>query len=71
MPRGANIAQTLCWDCAKACGRCSWSDHWKHRPVKGWTAVEHRLRVNKGNFVTSYLVTACPEFEKDGCRRDA
>ena len=57
---------TLCWDCAKATGGCSWSAHLK--PVKG----------SKGKLVVKSLygqpnyktvrVDECPEFERDAYR---
>lgn len=47
-------ATSLCWDCAKACGGCSWSA--KFIPVKGW-----KTRANgKGEDVV-----ACPKFVGD------
>lgn len=60
------IKHTLCWDCARACGGCSWSNHWEHRPVAGWTAVETRVRMNNNEYEPSYIVIACPEFDRDG-----
>lgn len=59
---------TLCWDCKKSTtGGCSWSRAYNPKPVKGWTARHERLKVNnyKGIFSDSYMVTACPEFERD------
>ena len=55
---------TLCWNCGKACGGCSWSDYWEHSPVPGWKAEETKLKVNQG-YETSYAVIECPEFEPD------
>lgn len=46
--------ETLCTDCGKACGWCSWSK--EGEPVKGWTAEKTR----KG-----YSVKECPEFVSD------
>lgn len=57
---------TLCWDCAKACGGCSWSDHFEHSPVPGWEAEETHLRLDNNGNGTSYIVLSCPEFERDG-----
>ena len=57
--------QTLCWGCAKACGGCSWSNHWDHLPITGWIAVPCKLKVNRGEYVESFHVTECPEFEPD------
>ncbi len=52
---------TLCWDCKKATGGCSWSN--KLRPVKGWTAQEVKPTSSKP--YTTYLVEQCPEFKRD------
>lgn len=53
-----NKQHTLCWDCAKATGYCSWSSILE--PVKGWTAYP-----TKANTYESYRVTECPEFVRD------
>ena len=50
---------TLCWDCANACCGCVWSK--SLIPVPGWTATPTRDK----DGVTSFLVTACPEFQRD------
>ena len=57
--------QTLCWDCAKACGRCPWSDPEYHRTVSGWDVIPTKIRMNKDTFADSYIVISCPEFERD------
>jgi len=62
--------QTLCWDCENACGGCSWSDHWKHTPVEGWTAKRTRLRMDKDDYGDSYIVIECPEFKRDRSDRN-
>jgi len=49
---------TICWDCAKAIGGCSWSNSLK--PVKGWTAVKVKKTETE-----SFRVIKCPEFERD------
>lgn len=54
---------TLCWDCAKAVGYCDWSEEFK--PVKGWTAEKTEIKVQSGANIKSYVVTACPLFERD------
>lgn len=64
-----NKPLTLCWRCAKACGRCSWSDG-SFTPVEGWTAQETRLReqhwsMDADRSIQSFHVTACPLFEDD------
>ena len=65
----------ICFDCAKACGRCSWSEidpktnKVRFEPVPGWTAEKVRLNIgNWGEQPTireTYHITACPEFEKE------
>lgn len=56
---------TLCWSCAKACGKCSWSDR-SFTPVPGWKAKKTRLRVDDPNrYTDSYIVGECPLFEDD------
>lgn len=65
----AEEKKTICWTCANACGGCSWSDHWKHRPVPGWKAEKALLRVNRGEMVESYSVIECPEYRPDGERK--
>lgn len=62
----AGVKHTLCWDCANACGGCSWSNHWDHLPVDGWKAVETRVRMNNDDYEVSYIVLECPRFERDG-----
>lgn len=37
---------------------CAWDRELK--PVEGWTATPTRLRMLTGQFVRSYIVTACP-----------
>ena len=53
--------QTLCWNCANAVGKCSWSQDFV--PVEGWTA-EKTARECNGNIVASYTVLKCPQFIK-------
>ena len=52
------ISQTICWDCKKAIGGCSWSE--TLTPVEGWTAIQN----DKDN-TESYKVIMCPLFERD------
>ena len=61
-PRQAN---TLCWTCQNATGKCSWSA--RLEPVEGWKAKKIKV---KGNFYTqqkvdSYIVKKCPQYIKD------
>lgn len=53
---------TLCWQCRKATGGCTWADELK--PVEDWEA---EATVIKGDGYTenSYHVKSCPEFEPD------
>ena len=57
---------TLCWECAKACGRCAWSREFK--PVPGWVAQPTIINNNalryKGRYTPSFHVIECPEFVK-------
>ena len=55
---------TKCWDCAKAASHgCTWSA--SLQPVEGWTAVPTEKYLVKGQKIKSFLVTDCPEFERD------
>lgn len=62
---GSVHPQTICWNCANACGGCSWSDHWVHEPIEGWTAVRRDITNKFGENVESYIVFDCPEFIRD------
>lgn len=59
---------TLCWDCAKAVKKCSWSRAFK--PVKGWEATPSRLKIGNGKTVDSYIVHKCPEYVSDREERE-
>ena len=59
------MVQTLCWDCAKACGGCSWSDYSTRTPVEGWNATENLITIRVGMLDKSYCVHDCPEFVRD------
>ena len=52
---------TICWDCKKAGGLCSWSSN--HTPVEGWEAKETWIKFPE-KVVPSYCVLRCPEFEE-------
>lgn len=60
---------TICWNCEKACGRCSWSRSFD--PVKGWEARPTKVLVLNTTqdgertkvYVDSFDVYSCPEFE--------
>lgn len=51
--------ETLCFQCARATGGCSWSD--ELRPVRGWFA--RRGTVNGKPY--SYSVFRCPEYRAE------
>lgn len=68
---------TLCWNCANACGNCSWSGYDKaakrvrFQPVEGWVAIPQKILVNRERngkrvrqYETSYIVINCPEFRR-------
>jgi hypothetical protein len=58
---------TICWNCKRATGFCSWSE--KFIPVKGWKAtptiikIANRYGKNK-TYDNSFLVHECPLFER-------
>lgn len=55
---------TLCWDCEKACGRCSWSKSFT--PVEGWVAKPTKVKGDsqcRNQLIDSFDVHECPEFE--------
>ena len=54
--------RTICWDCKKATGACSWSH--ELAPVPGWEAIERPIKI-QDHYETTYLVCKCPEFERD------
>ena len=56
---------TLCWDCAKACGGCSWTEYYSQTPVDGWVADKRILRMDNYKFCYTYVVRQCPEFVRD------
>lgn len=61
---------TLCTDCEKAIGNCSWSGVGPDgktllfQPVPGWKAVKTKIYgiCRGGNCMESYRVISCPEF---------
>ena len=59
--------ETLCFKCANAYKKCSWSAAFI--PVEGWTATPTIKRMGKKEKeVPSYLVTECPLFRADSQR---
>lgn len=62
--------QSICWDCRKACGGCSWVDEFI--PVKGWKACQKPIKAEHNGqdlILGSYLVRSCPEFIRDSKER--
>lgn len=54
----------LCWNCEKACGRCSWSKSFT--PVPGWKAIPTKIQADnhsRYSHVDSFDIYECPEFE--------
>ena len=58
---------TICWDCQKATGGCSWSRGFE--PVEGWKAVPTKAygksTSEKERWIDSFDVYECPEFVLD------
>ena len=56
---------TICWECEKASGGCSWSRDFI--PVEGWNAVPTKIQQRnsdgKSISIDSFDVVECPEFE--------
>ena len=66
MTERGHKANSLCWQCKRAYGLCSWSDRFK--PVKGWEAVPTVVKgEKKGNnpAIPYYEVKKCPLFIQD------
>ena len=61
-----NKPATLCWKCANACGKCSWSDG-SFTPVEGWVAEPTKLHGYRGDggVIDSFRVIECPLYEDD------
>ena len=64
----SNKEPSLCWDCANACGDCSWSRHYDKKAVKGWTVREKLVTVDGDIVDESYCVIKCPEFIRDAMK---
>ena len=62
---------SICFDCKKACGGCSWSEYdpvagkvrWE--PVEGWVAEPVMYPPSAPYQKPSWRVIECPEFEPD------
>ena len=62
-PKRIEKKTTLCWDCAKNGGLCSWSKNFT--PVEGWEAIPTKINARGYDYyeIDSYKVVKCPEFE--------
>lgn len=49
----------LCWSCANATGKCSWSQSFI--PVEGWVAKPKITKDPEGN-INTYKIISCPQF---------
>lgn len=61
-----NKDSTLCWKCAKYCGKCSWSESFT--PVEGWEAIPVKVDVGSNGVSVlkdTFRVVTCPQFESD------
>ena len=52
---------SICWECKKICGKCSWSRNFT--PVPGWRAEPVKRRY-QGKMEGTYIVQDCPEYER-------
>lgn len=62
-PKSKKKRDTLCWECEKCGGRCSWSKDLT--PVKGWVAEETNVPeyiAALEKIVPNVTVIECPEF---------
>lgn len=58
-----NRSKTICFECRKACGGCSWARDFI--PVEGWDATPTEIYIEKAEPLCSYEVRSCPEFCPD------
>lgn len=64
MAKSAYKANSLCWQCKRAYGLCSWSENFE--PVEGWDAEPTIIMGGKREpAVQSYDVKKCPLFIQD------
>lgn len=74
----AGRTTNICFNCQKACGKCSWTEvdpetnKIRFEPVPGWTAKPVALKMgfdgHSDRITETYHITACPEFVPDGAR---
>lgn len=65
IPSECGESKTICWNCAKAYGYCSWSAGFV--PVEGWEALETAYEGIR--YTTSFVVYKCPQYEKEVVRK--
>lgn len=59
------MKETICWNCQKATGKCSWSAEGKK--IKGWKATPTKIKSATAHHIDidSFIVHKCPLFLKD------
>ena len=63
------VRTSICIDCKKSTGLCSWSK--KFKPVEGWEAKEvKRSSWGYPQGFVGYKVIRCPEFEREDRDKD-
>jgi len=74
VPSTCMVKASICFDCQRACGGCSWSEidpetgHPRFQPIQGWAATTSYLYSTKGKnsgWISTYRVTDCPLFVRD------
>lgn len=58
-----NVCSSICGECKKSVGLCSWSA--RLIPVKNWTAKKVKRKSAYPMFRNGYKVIKCPLFEKE------
>ena len=53
-------SKTICWNCKKSCGKCSWSESFT--PVAGWEVAEG---YNSDQRTKTQDVISCPLYEQE------
>lgn len=64
--RRMDVPVSICRNCDKACGKCSWSAIFM--PVKGWDAEPTKINISGRRAIDSFLVKSCPLFRADDAR---
>lgn len=53
-------SKTICWNCKKSCGKCSWSESFT--PVAGWEVAEG---YNSDQRTKTQDIISCPLYEQE------